>query len=126
MRPPISSSPIRSRRDTSESACVTRALTQLLPASLLARLSGVAPLQTGGCLARRQLSVPLPVATWARLGVRTAGGPLTRADKAVARASLVSGVKRHFLVYPNYQPILEYNCVNAYGLSVGLLANQMK
>ena len=26
------------------------------------------------------------------------------------------GVKRHFLVYPNYQALLEYNCVNAYGL----------
>ena len=33
-------------------------------------------------------------------------------------------MKRHFLVYPNYQAILEYNCVNAYGLSVGLLADR--
>ena len=34
------------------------------------------------------------------------------------------GVKRHFLVYPNYQALLEYNCVNAYGLSVGLLGDR--
>jgi membrane-bound lytic murein transglycosylase B len=98
-----------------------------VPVSLLARLSEVAPLQTEGCLARRQMSVPLPVATWSKLGVRTSsGGALAGADRSIARASLVSGVKRHFLVYPNYQAILEYNCVNAYGLSVGLLASRTK
>jgi membrane-bound lytic murein transglycosylase B len=96
-----------------------------VPASLLARLTEVAPLQTEGCLARRQMSVPLPVATWDELGIRTAaGGRLPAADRAVASGSLVSGVKRHFLVYPNYQAILEYNCVNAYGLSVGLLSDK--
>jgi len=96
-----------------------------LPSSLLARLPEVAPLQTEGCLARRQMSMPLPVATWNKLGVRTAaGGPLTAADLGVPAASLISGVKRHFLVYPNYEAILEYNCVNAYGLSVGLLADK--
>ena len=41
-----------------------------------------------------------------------------------SRGRLVSGVKRHFLVYPNYQTILEYNCVNAYGLSVALLGDE--
>jgi membrane-bound lytic murein transglycosylase B len=78
-------------------------------------------MQTEGCLARRQMTVPLPLGEWKKLGVRTAsGGVLPDAD---IQASLVSGVKRHFLVYPNYQAILEYNCVNAYGLSVGLLAD---
>jgi len=96
-----------------------------VPAALLARLAEVAPLQTEGCLARRQMSIPLPVATWNELGVRSPGGSvLPAADRAVASASLVSGVKRHFLVYPNYQAILEYNCVNAYGLSVGLLSDR--
>ncbi|HEX6465173.1 MAG TPA: lytic murein transglycosylase [Vicinamibacterales bacterium] len=96
-----------------------------VPASLLARLPQVAPLQTEGCLARRQMSVPLPVATWSELGVRALGGkPLTDSDLEVPSAALVSGVKRHFLVYPNYQAILEYNCVNAYALSVGLLADR--
>ena len=79
-------------------------------------------MQTSGCLARRQMSVPRPLAEWKKLGVRTAaGGPLPVAD---FEASLVMGVKRHFLVYPNYQAFLEYNCVNAYGLSVGLLADR--
>jgi membrane-bound lytic murein transglycosylase B len=96
-----------------------------VPASLLERLPEAAPPQTEGCLARRQMSVPLPVATWKELGVRAVGGkPLPAADLEVPSASLISGVKRHFLVYPNYRAILEYNCVNAYGLSVGLLADR--
>jgi peptidoglycan lytic transglycosylase B len=96
-----------------------------VPASLRARLPEVAPLQTEGCLARRQMSVPLPVATWAKLGVRAPGGArLPAADLDVASASLISGVKRHFLVYPDYLALLEYNCVNAYGLSVGLLSDK--
>jgi membrane-bound lytic murein transglycosylase B len=98
-----------------------------VPVSLLARLPEVAPLQTEGCLARRQLSVPLPVATWTKIGIRTVtGAALPRSDRNVVGASLVSGVKRQFLVYPNYQAILDYNCVNAYGLSVGLLANSAR
>jgi len=96
-----------------------------VPSSVLARLAEVAPPQTEGCLARRQMSVPLPVETWKKLGVRMpGGGPLPTADSDVAAASLISGVKRHFLVYPNYQAILEYNCVNAYALSVGVLADR--
>ena len=96
-----------------------------VPPSLHARLPEVAALQTEGCLARRQMSVPLPVATWSELGVRAVGGkPLPAADLEVPSASLISGVKRHFLVYQNYLAILEYNCVNAYGLSVGLLADR--
>jgi membrane-bound lytic murein transglycosylase B len=92
-----------------------------VPAAALQALTDQAPLQTEGCLARRQMTVPLPLATWAKLGILTkGGGPLPSADIS---ASLVSGEKRHFLVYPNYQAILEYNCVNAYGLSVGILAD---
>jgi membrane-bound lytic murein transglycosylase B len=61
------------------------------------------------------------VTEWKKLGVRSrTGGPLPNAD---IPAALISGGKRHFLVYPNYQAILEYNCVNAYALSVGLLAD---
>lgn len=96
-----------------------------VPASLMARLPEVAPLQTEGCLARHQMTAPLPVETWNKLGLRAVGGgPLPAVDLDVPAASLVSGVKRHFLVYPNYQALLEYNCVNAYGLSVGLLADR--
>lgn len=93
-----------------------------IPPALITRLPEVAPMQTSGCLARRQMTTPLPLAEWSKLGVRTlAKGPLPAAD---VEASLVLGVKRNFLVYPNYQALLEYNCVNAYGLSVGLLGDR--
>jgi membrane-bound lytic murein transglycosylase B len=93
-----------------------------VPASVLENQPETAPLQTEGCLARRQMTVPMAIATWKKLGVKTVtGGALPPAD---IDASLVSGVKRHFLVYPNYQAILDYNCVHAYGLSVGLLADR--
>jgi membrane-bound lytic murein transglycosylase B len=93
-----------------------------IPESLITRLPEVAPMQTSGCLARRQMTAPLPLSEWSKLGVRTAAGrALPSAD---IDASLVMGDKRHFLVYPNYQALLEYNCVNAYGLSVGLLGDR--
>jgi membrane-bound lytic murein transglycosylase B len=91
-------------------------------AAVVAGLAETAPLQAEGCLARRQMTVPLPLAAWKKLGVTTVtGSALPAAD---IEASLVSGVSRHFLVYPNYQALLEYNCVNAYGLGVGLLADR--
>jgi membrane-bound lytic murein transglycosylase B len=93
-----------------------------VPAAVLEALAQTAPMQTDGCLARRQMTVPLPLAEWKKLGLKTAaGGALPSAE---LEASLVSGAKRHFLVYPNYQALLAYNCVNAYGLSVGLLADR--
>lgn len=92
-----------------------------VPAATLGRLAVTAPPRSEGCLARRQMTVPLPIEKWRELGVRTrSGGALPGTG---LEASLVSGAKRHFLVYPNYQAILEYNCVNAYGVSVGLLAD---
>ena len=95
-----------------------------IPPELITRIPEVAPMQTSGCLARRQMTTPLPLAEWGKLGVRTlAGRPL---PAAAIDASLILGVKRHFLVYPNYQALLEYNCVNAYGLSVGLLGDLAK
>ena len=93
-----------------------------VPASLFERLPEEAPMQTTGCLARRQMTAPLALSAWKKLGVRTVtGAALPAAD---VEASLISGDRRHFLVYPNYQAILEYNCVNAYGLSVALLGER--
>ena len=93
-----------------------------IPDTLITRLPEVAPMQTSGCLARRQMSTPLPLTEWSKLGVRTAAGRAL--PSATVQASLVMGDKRHFLVYPNYQALLEYNCVNAYGLSVGLVGDR--
>jgi len=75
------------------------------------------------CKARRDMTVALPLARWHELGVRVPnGGPLPKAD---IEASLVSGTTRRFLVYPNYDALLEYNCANAYALSVALLGDKI-
>jgi membrane-bound lytic murein transglycosylase B len=75
----------------------------------------------GSCHAIRDMSVPLPMERWQKLGVRLAGGkPLPTSD---LRASLVSGTRRTFLVYGNYDALLDYNCSHAYAISVALLGD---
>ncbi len=81
--------------------------------------SGVAR-RDGSCRAARDMTVAMPVARWQALGVRLPGGkPL---PKSGAEGSLVSGTTRHFLVYGNYDALLEYNCSHSYAISVALLA----
>ncbi|MEZ5317223.1 MAG: lytic murein transglycosylase [Vicinamibacterales bacterium] len=81
------------------------------------------PMRTAGCGALREMTVARPLADWRRLGVRLAGGgALPVADMS---ASLVRGRNRHFLVYRNYLAILDYNCSNAYAVSVGLLSDRL-
>jgi membrane-bound lytic murein transglycosylase B len=77
----------------------------------------------GGCRARREMTVALPLAEWQRMGVRQMNGAaLPTAD---LEASLISGSSRHFLVYRNYDVLLDYNCAHAYALSVGLLSDRV-
>ena len=78
----------------------------------------------GTCRATRDMTVVLPVKQWQQLGVRLPGGKnLPSADPDT---SLVSGSSRHFLVSSNYDALLEYNCANAYALTVGLLADTLE
>jgi membrane-bound lytic murein transglycosylase B len=94
-----------------------------VPAAIADAVAEAAPLQSTGCLAERQMSVPLPLREWRTLGVRTmTGAKLPIADMP---ASLVAAGPRRFLVYPNYQALLAYNCVHAYGLSVALLSDRV-
>jgi membrane-bound lytic murein transglycosylase B len=79
--------------------------------------------RAGGCRARREMTVALPLAEWQRMGVRQVDG--TDLPKADVEASLVSGSSRHFLVYRNYDVLLDYNCAHAYALSVGLLSDRV-
>ena len=80
--------------------------------------------RNGSCQATRDMTAPLPRDDWDKLGVRTAeNGEL---PAAMGNASLVSGTSRHFLVSSNYDSLLEYNCANAYAISVGLLANEIQ
>jgi membrane-bound lytic murein transglycosylase B len=55
------------------------------------------------------------------LGVKLASGAALPAD--LPDAALVSGTTRHFLVFRNYDALLEYNCAHAYALTVGLLGD---
>jgi len=85
------------------------------------RIAGGVARRSGGCRARRDMTVALPRARWDELGVRLPGGKALPAS--MPPASLVSGTTRHFLVYQNYDALLEYNCANSYAISVALLGN---
>ena len=79
--------------------------------------------RTGGCSATRNMTVPLPLSEWRKLGVRALdGSPLPNSPQ---KASLFSGTTRHFLAYENYDALLEYNCSNSYALSVITLGERV-
>jgi membrane-bound lytic murein transglycosylase B len=73
-----------------------------------------------GCQARRDMTVALPLRDWRIMGVQAANGRLLPDSDQLG--ALVSGRTRHFLVYENYEALLEYNCAHPYALSVALLA----
>ena len=80
-------------------------------------------LRESGCRASREMTVAIPLARWQAMGVRTAiGGALPKADRM---ASLLRAGKKTYLVYPNYDTLLGYNCAHAYALAVGLLADRL-
>jgi membrane-bound lytic murein transglycosylase B len=75
------------------------------------------------CRAAREMSARMPLERWNELGVRSLDGrPLPAAS---LDASLVSGATRHFLVYDNYDALLDYNCAHAYALHVALLSDRL-
>jgi membrane-bound lytic murein transglycosylase B len=78
-------------------------------------------MRDGSCQATRNMTVALPAAEWDELGVRlTSGRSLPKTDVPM---SLVSGSTRNFLVTPNYDAILEYNCSHSYAITVALLGD---
>lgn len=87
------------------------------------RIAGTVGRRAGSCQATRDMTVPLPLADWQRLGVRTTGGGAL--PKVDIQGALVSGSTRHFLVYSNYDALLRYNCAHAYALSVALLGDRI-
>ena len=94
----------------------------VVPAGAVARLADV-PLRGEGCRARREMSIAQPLSVWGRLGLRTAAGqPL---PALALPASLIRDKSRAFLVYANYEALLDYNCAHSYALSVGLLADRL-
>ena len=86
----------------------------------------------GTCVATRDMTVRLPMERWQALGVRLPNGRALPASQQSGgaggvgdTAALVSGTTRHFLVYANYDALLDYNCAHSYALSVALLADRI-
>jgi membrane-bound lytic murein transglycosylase B len=78
--------------------------------------------RNGSCVATRDMTVPLTMADWKKLGVR---GPSGALPSKGPESALVSGSSRHFLVTTNYDALLDYNCAHSYALSVALLADRI-
>lgn len=82
-----------------------------------------AGMRVEGCRAEREMTNSHPLSQWQTLGVRTAtGGPL---PKVAIDASLIDTGKRAFLVYGNYESLLDYNCAHSYALAVALLSDRI-
>jgi membrane-bound lytic murein transglycosylase B len=82
------------------------------------------PRRTEGCYALRNMTERRPLDEWRKIGVRLVGGnPLPRAN---LNAGLVDVNERTFLVYPNYDAILGYNCAHYYALTVALLSDRLR
>ena len=77
--------------------------------------------RTDTCRGARDMTVPQPLAAWQKLGVRLPGGKALPGGDL--EASLVSGSTRHFLVYKNFDALLEYNCSLSYAITVALLGD---
>jgi membrane-bound lytic murein transglycosylase B len=94
-----------------------------VPARARAAAAAV-PLREAGCRAEKAMSEPRPLTAWRRMGIRTmAGGPVA---SGALQASLMRAGTRSFLLYPNYETILAYNCAHTYALSVALLADRLR
>ena len=93
-------------------------------AALRDQIARTIPKRTEGCYAIRNMTERRPLDEWQKLGVRLVGGkPLPR---AAIPAGLVDVGERTFLVYPNYDAILAYNCAHYYALTVALLSDRLR
>jgi membrane-bound lytic murein transglycosylase B len=82
------------------------------------------PMRDAGCSAKRMMTERRPLAVWRDAGVRLkSGAVLPTSDLA---ASLVEVGGHSFLVYPNYEAILDYNCAHLYALSVAMLGDRLQ
>ena len=94
-----------------------------VPDAARTRIAEEMPKRPEGCYAIRNMTERQPLARWRALGVTQADGkPLPQADLV---AGLVDVGERKFLVYPNYDAILGYNCAHYYALAAALLGDQI-
>jgi membrane-bound lytic murein transglycosylase B len=85
-------------------------------------LTGVA-LRRTGCRAMRETRGPAAAAHWRQLGVRDAEGVLLA--RSAPPAALLAIGRRRFLLHPNYDTLLAYNCAHHYALAVAILADRI-
>src|SRR5262245_4963568 len=79
--------------------------------------------RNGTCQATRNMTVALPAKRWNELGVRTVTGKAL--PTSLPDAALVAGTQTHYLVFPSYDAILDYNCSHSYAITVGLLSDRI-
>jgi membrane-bound lytic murein transglycosylase B len=94
-----------------------------ISAASKARIEQAVPRRSEGCYAIRNMTGRVPLAEWQQLGVRNLDG--TALPAAAVLAGLVDVGERKFLVYPNYDAILGYNCAHYYALTVALLSDEI-
>jgi membrane-bound lytic murein transglycosylase B len=95
-----------------------------ISAAMRDEIARTVPKRTDGCYARRNMTERRPLTEWQKIGVRLPGGkPLPQASLS---AALVDVAERAFLVYPNYDAILAYNCAHYYALTVALLSDRLR
>ena len=94
-----------------------------VPAGGALKLAASVGFRESGCRAAREMTVPIPLAKWQSLGVRTIAG--TALPKVDRDASLLRAGSKSYLVYGNYDALLGYNCAHAYALAVGLLSDRL-
>ena len=91
--------------------------------AVLTRVKDEVPMRTEGCYAARNMTERRPLREWQQRGVRRLdGGSLPR---AAIEASFAEVGDRLFLLYPNYDVLLGYNCAHYYALSVAMLADRI-
>jgi len=95
-----------------------------VPREVAKKIANEVARRDGSCQAKRDMTVALPMTRWQELGVRLTSGRAL--PKTAPIASLVSGSSRHFLVFSNYDALLEYNCAHPYAISVALLADRIR
>ena len=94
-----------------------------IPAAARETLADI-PMRTDGCSAMRTMTERAPLDTWRERGVRLKGGAALPISDIPAALLQTGG--HSFLVYPNYDVILGYNCAHLYALSVGMLADRLQ
>jgi len=93
-------------------------------AAVRAEIARTVPKRTEGCYALRNMTERRPLAEWQKLGVRLVNG--NALPRATIPAGFVDVGERAFLVYPNYDGILAYNCAHYYALTVALLSDRLR